>query len=338
VQGLDPSPLFCRSSFDYPNLIQFWGNLTLKIFRYLVKIRIELCLKAVTINEKTMNLIVNVETILLLFSLGIFVGILSGVLGVGGGLIMVPALTALGFDMLSATATSLVGVMFSSISGSIRNWRTGSLNLTRSLGLVIGGIPGAQLGVWTGAQLPDALLAFAFAGLQILTIYLMTVRQKLQAEPHHAWLDRAETALGMTLRFRYLDKTWFDVPSIAIGMIAGVLSGLFGVGGGVVMVPLQLLILASPIKDAVCASLGAIVLIGISGLIHHAALGHVLWLPGLYLGLGGLVGAQVGTWILPRLSSAIVSTLFRTLLITMSLWMMYQGWLDLEPANGTGLF
>jgi uncharacterized membrane protein YfcA len=71
--------------------------------------------------------------------------------------------------------------------------------------------------------------------------------------------------------------------------------------------------------------LGAIVLIAASGLMQHALNQNVLWKPGLALALGGMLGAQLGTRLLPRLPDAIVNRLFRSLLILLSLYMIWKG-------------
>jgi uncharacterized membrane protein YfcA len=234
---------------------------------------------------------------------------------------MVPALTAVGFGVLPATATSLVGVMFSSISGSLRNWWAGKLDLRRSFSLAIGGIPAAQIGAILAENLSPSALAFSFAGLQCIAIYLMGLRQKLSPSAGEAE-GRYEADRD--------SESWFDQPSIGIGVIAGVLSGLFGVGGGVIMVPLQMLVLKTPIKDAVRVSLGAIVAIGASSLIRHALLGNVLWIPGLCLGIGGVIGAQIGVRLLPYLSAAFINFLFRGLLILMAAFMIFEGWVSLS--------
>ena len=106
--------------------------------------------------------------------------------------------------------------------------------------------------------------------------------------------------------------------------MAGALSGLFGVGGGVVMVPLQMLILGEDIKAAVRTSLGAIVGIAVSGLVQHTLNGNVLWLPGLTLGVGGIIGAQFGTRLLPKIPERSVSLMFRLLLIALSIYMIIR--------------
>ncbi|WNZ21998.1 sulfite exporter TauE/SafE family protein [Leptolyngbya sp. NK1-12] len=250
----------------------------------------------------------------LLFVLGSFTGVLSGLLGIGGGLLMVPALTLFGVPLVQATATSLVGVFLSSISGSLRNFRAGELNWRVSLVLAGFGIVTAQVGAWLGDQLPDALLSIGFAVLLLLTIYLMNLRQRLQRQ--QAGSQDATKTVSDSIRWK---------PTAAIGLLAGVLSGLFGVGGGVVMVPLQMLFLGESIKAAVRTSLGAIVAIAISGLAQHAWNGNVLWIPGLCLGMGGVLGAQFGTRLLPRLPDQTVNLLFRVFLIGLAVYMLLRG-------------
>lgn len=246
--------------------------------------------------------------IALLFLLGIFTGAVAGVLGIGGGLLIVPALSLWQISLVQATATSLVGVFISAVSGSVQNGLKGNLNWKAALGLALFGIPTAQIGAWLGDRLPNAYLAFSFAGLMLLTIYLLDLKQKLKARTQSA------------------PQTAHNPPAIAgIGLFAGLLSGLFGVGGGAVMVPLQMLFLNEPIKSAVRTSLGAIVLISISGLIQHTLNQNVLWKPGIALALGGMLGAQIGTRILPRLSDRLVNTLFRGLLVLLSIYMIWKG-------------
>lgn len=267
----------------------------------------------------------------LLFLVGTVTGTLSGLLGIGGGLLMVPILTLFGLPLVQATATSLIGVLLSALSGSVQNLRTRDLNWQVSLLLALFGIFTAQIGAWLGDRLPDAWLALSFAGLLLLTIYLMDLRRKLQkrealattqtADGNEHELANRESGLGKTN-----PSTALHLPPIAaIGLLAGVLSGLFGVGGGVVMVPLQTLFLNETIKSAVRTSLGAIVPIAVSGLAQHAWNGNVLWIPGLCLGLGGIFGAQAGTRLLPKLSDRSVNQLFRLFLIGLAIYMVIRG-------------
>lgn len=243
----------------------------------------------------------------LLFLLGTSTGLMAGIFGVGGGLIIVPALTLWNLPLAQAAATSLVGVLLSAISGTLQNWWTGQLKWRTSLQLALFGIPAAQLGAWFGSRLPETWLVPSFAALLGVSIFLIDLQQKVVLEPA---LEQENS------------KNSPELTSIArIGLIAGTISGLFGIGGGIVMVPLQMLLISQPIQAAVTNSLGAMVAIAASGLLQHAWEGQVLWIPGLCLGLGGILGAQVGARLLPILPEKLVSQLFKLLLLTLALYM-----------------
>jgi len=94
----------------------------------------------------------------------------------------------------------------------------------------------------------------------------------------------------------------FVAACIGIGLAAGLLSGLFGVGGGTVIVPLLVLLLRFDQRLAAGTSLAAIVPTATVGVISYAAHGSVAWIPALILAVGAVIGAQVGTWLLARIS------------------------------------
>lgn len=259
---------------------------------------------------------------LLLLIIGGLTGVLSGILGIGGGILMVPALTLFGVPLIEATATSLVGVLLSALSGSFRNLSTGDLNWRNSLLIAVFGMLTAQLGAWLGDRLPDPILSIAFAAMLVATIRLIDLKRSLQRKNSG---DAATEAAPPTATEAATPPAMQWLPVISIGLIAGFLSGMFGIGGGVVMVPLQMLLLAEPIKAAVRTSLGAIVPISISALVQHATNNNVLWIPGLSLGIGGLLGAQVGTRLLPKLGDRSVNRLFRFFLIALAVYMVIRG-------------
>ncbi|MEO1209927.1 MAG: sulfite exporter TauE/SafE family protein [Cyanobacteria bacterium J06638_20] len=257
----------------------------------------------------------------LLLLVGSVTGVLSGILGIGGGILMVPVLTFFGVPLVQATATSLVGVLLSATSGSIRNFSVGELNWRNSLVIAVFGMLTAQVGAWLGDRLPDPILSLAFAILLVVTIQLIDLKRSLQLKSSSDAEASAQAVSQASSSSRQMQ--W--LPVIGIGLLAGFLSGMFGIGGGVVMVPLQMLLLAEPIKAAVRTSLGAIVPIAISGLTQHTLNDNVLWLPGLSLGLGGLLGAQIGTRMLPKLGDRTVNRLFRLFLIALAVYMVIRG-------------
>ncbi|MEB3831461.1 sulfite exporter TauE/SafE family protein [Phormidium sp. CCY1219] len=252
----------------------------------------------------------------LLLLLGTCTGVLGGIFGLGGGFLLVPMLTLLGFPVIEAAATSLVGVFLTAFSGSLRNGWMGELNWRESAQIALFGIPMAQVGAWMGDRIPDAWLGLCFALLLLSGIYLMSLRQNLsdrqQLEEPSEEVEPPEKSVPRPWKFAQ------------IGAIAGVMSGLFGIGGGLIIVPLHLLLIRESIQTAVVASLGAVVPIAASGLAQHAWNHRVLWMPGLCIGIGGMIGAQIGTRLLPKLSPSLVNRVYRLVLFGMALYMIGQ--------------
>lgn len=102
----------------------------------------------------------------------------------------------------------------------------------------------------------------------------------------------------------------FFLTCVGIGLLAGLLSGLFGVGGGTVIVPFLVLFLTFNQRLAAGTSLAAIVPTAAVGVISYALHDSVAWIPGLLLAAGAVVGAQIGTWLLPRLSLTVLRWAF----------------------------
>ncbi|CAA9336821.1 Uncharacterized UPF0721 integral membrane protein [uncultured Microcoleus sp.] len=270
-----------------------------------------------------------VSELLILGAAGLFAGILAGFLGIGGGTVIVPLLVALNYAPVQAVATSGLSIVITAISGSIQNWRMGYLSLSQVAGIGFPAVITAQIGAYLAGIFPPYLLLLSFGLLLWLNIYLIEVRKRLTAK------KKAEAEQGENPQ---LPITNYQLPNnsnilfhptfakIATGSAAGLLAGLFGVGGGVIMVPLQILLLGESIKAAIQTSLGVIVITAISATAGHAARGNVLWVVGLILGGGGLLGVQVSTRFLPRLPDRIVSLAFRSLLAILSIYVFWQAW------------
>ncbi|MGL3151822.1 sulfite exporter TauE/SafE family protein [Microbacterium sp. A82] len=132
------------------------------------------------------------------------------------------------------------------------------------------------------------------------------------------------------------------ITFVIIGLVAGLLSGLFGVGGGTIIVPLLVLTLPFDQRLAAGTSLAAIVPTASVGVISYAASGSVAWIPALILAGGAVIGAQIGTWLLPRISQTALRWGFVgfLLLVIVSLFLVVPsrtavfelGWI-----NGVGL-
>jgi hypothetical protein len=115
---------------------------------------------------------------------------------------------------------------------------------------------------------------------------------------------------------------------IGTGGAAGIFAGLLGGGGGAIMVPLQMLLLGESIKTAIQTSLGVIIGITVSACVVHAMEGNILLFQGMILGVGGYLGAQVSTRVLPKLPDNVVLTIFRAFVGTLSIYMFWQAWIS----------
>ena len=250
-----------------------------------------------------------------LLPLGIVVGLVAALLGIGGGLLYVPALTLVGASPIQATATSLLGISLGAISSSFQNWRSNHLNLKSVILLAIPAMLTVGVGVAIANRISENYLLFGFAGLQVVAIYLINWRRKLARA---TFQDKGEAQWHRTKSTKSV-----SLPKVtSIGFLAGILSGLFGVGGGIVMVPLQKAFLGESLKASIRISLGAIVLISSVGVTQHTMAGNVLWLPGLLLGVGSLIGGQLGARLLPKLPEIWVQYLFTGLLISLAIYMV----------------
>ena len=267
-----------------------------------------------------------VSELLILGAAGLFAGILAGFLGIGGGTVLVPLLVALKYAPVQAVATSGLSIVITAISGSIQNWRMGYLSLSQVAGIGFPAVITAQIGAYLAGIFPPYLLLVTFGLLLWLNIYLIEVRKRLTAKKAEEQGEQSGSIPSS--QFSNNSNILFNptFAKIATGSAAGLLAGLFGVGGGVIMVPLQILLLGESIKKAIQTSLGVIVITAISATAGHAARGNVLWLVGLILGGGGLLGAQISTRFLPRLPDRTISLAFRSLLAILSIYIFWQAW------------
>ena len=279
----------------------------------------------------------SISELLMLGVAGLFAGILAGFLGIGGGTVIVPLLVALNYAPVQAVATSGLSIVITAISGSIQNWRMGYLSLSQVAGIGFPAVITAQIGAYLAGIFPPYLLLVTFGLLLWLNIYLIEVRKRLtakkkaeaeQGENPQLPITNTSATLSTSSQLPHNSNILFHptFAKIATGSAAGLLAGLFGVGGGVIMVPLQILLLGESIKTAIQTSLGVIVITAISATVGHAARGNVLWVVGLILGGGGLLGVQVSTRFLPRLPDRIVSLAFRSLLAVLSIYVFWQAW------------
>ena len=222
---------------------------------------------------------------------GGIVGLSLGLTGGGGSIFAVPLLVyALGLDFRSAVALSLAVVGLTSLYGAALQARQGRVLWGAGAVLGAGGILAAPLGAWLGGHMPERLSLLLFAGLMITLGIRMLRRQDAPTEESHSWISCQRRIDGRpNFTFACAGKL------LAAGAVSGVLSGIFGVGGGFLIVPALLLVACVDIETALATSLVGISLTAASGFVSNAQyLGPgtgklALW----FLG-GSVVGMTLG--------------------------------------------
>ena len=226
---------------------------------------------------------------------GVFVGVMSGLLGVGGGTIMVPIFRlAFGMSPLASTATSLFAIIPTSISGVVAHARAKTCVPKLGLALGVGGAVMSPLGVWLASVSPGWLVICVAAIVIGFSAFKMFKKAVKCAPAPRAGAASAHSASPKPVPDQpHLSRKQY-LQGACIGLIAGLASGYVGVGGGFIMVPLMLAVLDIPMSLASGPSLIAIMILAIPGVIEQGLLGNIEYLAGIAIVVGSIPGALVG--------------------------------------------
>jgi uncharacterized protein len=248
---------------------------------------------------------------------GFATGVLSGMFGVGGAVLSTPAIRALGATPVDAVGSTLPSILPSAISGSLRYRREGLIHRR-----IVVWTAGAGLLATVGGALLVELVPGNGHPLMILTAVLVGFsayrlsRPVREPEPAAAVVaegatDAGPLASGHPTTAARRDDRW----RLALtGIGAGGLSGLLGIGGGILMVPLFTTWIRLPIKEALATSLACVGVLSIPGMITHALLGNIDWLYALPLCVGVVPGARLGAHLTIRSSDRTLRILVGTVL------------------------
>lgn len=237
-------------------------------------------------------------------------GVVSGLFGVGGGIVLVPYLVLVrGWGQKQAQATSLVMVAMAATAGLVQYAIAGQVVWPAAAAVLLGGLFGAVLGSALVARLHTWVLQVAFAVLLLIAALRMVT---------------ASTAGGAGTP-PDLDPGVFAAYA-ASGLAMGVLSALFGIGGGILLVPLLVTVFGYDVRLAAGTSLAVMGLIALVGALRQSRQGMTDWKAGALLGLGGIVGGLIGAALAQVLPLAVLTWLFAALLVYTALRLAIAGW------------
>lgn len=241
--------------------------------------------------------------------LGFLVGLVGAVVGVGGGFFIVPYLlfARTGVPM-EATGTSLVLVTLNAVSATIRNarqkqilWRLGSI-------MGIATLPGAFLGTELIRGMNVGLFQICFGILLAgsAAYALIISAAKIPEDP-----SRMRIHMG---------------AAVLVSLATGFVSSMFGVGGGVIHVPLMMFAFLVPGRMSTSTSQFAMLYAVVLGAAVFAFRGTVLWDMVLLMAPGVVIGAQIGAWATSKVKGSIIRRAFAAICLVVSIQMILKGW------------
>ena len=270
-----------------------------------------------------------------LIAVAVIAGLLGALLGIGGGTIIVPIMVMLGFPIHEAVGTSLIAVVATSIGGALVYLKAGMTNLQLAMILEVTTTLGAICGSYLAFVVDEKFIAILFFLVAIFTVYSMIRREVVKRPVMLATSGDTGSAEEVDLQngsmafrtYHYwdeLEQQWvtYTPRRIPIGLfagyIAGILSGLLGIGGGPVKVPVLNLMMGVPTKVAVATSNYMVGITASASAFIYLNNGFVR--PGVatLVTLGVLLGAQLGARISKRLSVPLLRWIFSVVILLLA--------------------
>jgi len=265
----------------------------------------------------------NSVNVFLILGLGGFVGLLSGIFGVGGGFLMTPLLMMFGIPPTVAAASDSNQIVGASTSGTLAHMRLGNVDIPMGIMLLIGGVAGGTIGV----QVIKLLKAMGNADFLIAITYVIMLGgvggymfweslQGLKKEKNSpATEEKPVTEKNapqkslmqkLPLQFKFA-KSGCEISMllpVIFGILVGILAAIMGVGGGFIMVPVMVYLLRMPMHVVVGTSLFQILFTCINVTVMQSYSNHTVdFVLAVLLLLGSTIGAQVGTAVSKRLKA-----------------------------------
>ncbi|NRR30691.1 sulfite exporter TauE/SafE family protein [Oxalobacteraceae bacterium] len=229
--------------------------------------------------------------------LGAVLGAFGGMLGIGGGLIAIPVLAyAYGMDQQLAQGTALVMILPNVLIGFLRYRQRNHIDLRALAGLVVVAMVSSFGAARVAAQLDPGHLRMAFA-LFLLALCAYAAWQLRAGSP-------AEPKAALPPRYLFL-----------IGLLSGVMSGLFSVGGGLVVVPVLVAWFRMSQTQAQGVGMALVIPGSLVAMVTFAHAGHVHWTTGIPLAIGGIISVSWGVALAHRLAQRTLRTLFCLMLL-----------------------
>ncbi|MGE7954627.1 sulfite exporter TauE/SafE family protein [Lysinibacillus xylanilyticus] len=266
--------------------------------------------------------------------IALFSGLIGSLVGLGGGIILVPATLYIGLNLgmipditpQKVVGLSVVMMIFTGLASTLSFMKSKTVDYKSGFIFFIGSIPGTMLGAWVnkGLDLPSFNLYFGILLIILATILL--VRDRLKPVK---WFVKNGVKQEFTDNegntFVYGYPIWF---AIILTFGIGFASGLFGIGGGSMMVPAMIILFLFPPHVAVATSMFMVFLSSLVNSASHIYLGHVPWLYTIPVIPGAYIGAKLGAALNKKIKSDTLVVALRVILLLLGIRSIIEGLLS----------
>ena len=275
--------------------------------------------------------------VFLIFAMGGFVGLLSGIFGVGGGFLMTPLLIMVGIPPTVAAASDSNQIVGASTSGTLAHYRLGNVDFKMGILLLIGGVAGGTLGVQIIKILRELgnadflikityVLMLGFVGVYMFIESLQALRKKEAKETAPKGESKYAKLVKKLPWQTYFEKSGVELSilmPLILGTFVGILAAIMGVGGGFIMVPVMVYLLRMPMHVVVGTSLFQILFTCVNVTIMQAHTNHTVdFILALILLLGSTLGAQFGAMISKKLKGDQLKILLASIVLIVMVKML----------------
>jgi uncharacterized membrane protein YfcA len=261
----------------------------------------------------------------LFLGVGLVAGVIGSIAGLGGGMFFVPALLyfANAYDPGSvspqvAAGTSLLVIGVTALSSSMSYIRQKKADVQTALLFFLGSAPGAIAGVYLNTLLPVKTFSLLFGLFQLGMFTLMMVKDKIKPRSL-SWDVKRRFVDPDGIEYEYGYNRW---GAVAVAFLVGVVSSLFGVGGGLLMVPAMIILFRFPPHIATATSMLVILFSAAVGSVTNILHDHVHWLFAAMLAPGAWIGGNVGAALAARLRGKTIVMLLRVLILGVAIQMI----------------
>jgi uncharacterized protein len=252
------------------------------------------------------------DFVIFLFLVGLGAGTVGSIVGIGGGIIITPVLTLMGFTPAHIASTSLIAVTSTSASSTIAYSRQKKIEYRIALKMVIFSIPGSIIGAFISTDISLEFFKLSFAILLMLTGTYILFKNSI-LKNHN---KKPKTSISLLICYTG-------------AFIAGIISSLFGVGGGIIFVPIMILIFQMTMAKAAPTSQLILFITSLMGTFTYILLSKPDYLNALFLAGGAFIGGQIGAKLSNYLKERTLQKLLSIFLIAVAIKLILDVILEL---------